>query len=252
MADQWRDALDQILESSHGRDATELMTELRKLAAVMGRSAGDALLDANTRFFDYRPALTQARHEMVVNNELGQIRCLRQSSTSFAKMVNAYLSGIYDRTGDLLDQLDLRNCRCVVVVGCGWIPATLFYFHDRTGIPELIGLDVTADAVATSNELARRLGYTRARTEVQDGGSYDYGRTQIVYIVNMVSSKSAVLSRIADTAPDDVQVIVGEPYSLGRLWSEAVEPTLDPRFEVASRGPERATLSRALLLRRKA
>lgn len=81
----------------------------------------------------------------------------------------------------------------------------------------------------------------------------------------MVTSKSAILSRIADTAPENVQVIVNEPYSLGVLWEEPVEPNLDPRFEVFARGKDwyadrspaigqgigRVALSHDIYLRRK-
>lgn len=240
---RWKEKLERILKSSQDRDPGELITDIRNLGAAMGHYAGEALLDANPEFLEYRPAIKRAFYEMIANNEISQTRKFlrrdRDNPTSFTGFANTHSLRVYNRSADMYDHLDFRGCRRIVMVGCGWMPSILFHVHDKTDIPELVGLDINPSAIATSNELAKRLGYARVRTELQNGLSYDYSKTQIVYIVGMVSEmKSAVVSRIADTAPRNVQVLVNEPYSLGRLWHEAVEDVLDHRFEVIGRGPD--------------
>jgi hypothetical protein len=229
--------------------------DIRSLAAAMGQTNAELLLNQNPELLEYRPALRQAHYEIYARHEIAQARQLLQQNwdgpPSFTERANSVSVRVYNRAGDMFGHLDFRNCRRVVLVGCGWVPVTLFYFSDNTDVSELVGLDVNPDAIAAANELARHLGYGRVTAELQNGASYNYGETPIVYVVGMTSPKAAVLSRIADTAPDNVQVIVGEPYSLGLLWGEALGPTLDPRFEVIARGPERAVLSRDLYLRRR-
>jgi hypothetical protein len=252
MSTQLRDDLERILGSPQ-RDPDDVIRDLWALCPTLDVESAEFLLTAEPDFLDHRPSLTQAFHEMVVAQEISQSRQLLErelnGSQSFAEIATAISLYSYNRSADMFGYLDFRECRRMVLVGCGWVPATLFYLHHKTDISELVGLDILPDAVATANDLARRLGYRRVRAELRNGSSYDYGQTQIVYIVGMVGeTKSAVLSRIADTAPDNVQVMLNEPYSLGRLWSQSVEPSLDDRFYVATRGPGRAT-RRDLLLK---
>jgi hypothetical protein len=254
--DQWKEKLNRILKSSQGRDLAEVISDIRDLGAAMGQNAGEALLDANPEFLEYRPALQRAFYDYVIKNEISQTRQILQQdwngSASFTEvspdflvdeagfhLANSLSRLIFNRSIDMYDHLDFRGCSRMVLVGCGWMPATLFHVHDKTDVPELVGLDIVPDAIATSNELAKHLGYVRVRTELQDARSYDYSQSQIVYIVGMISEmKSTILSRIADTAPDNVQVLVNEPYSLAQLWEEPAEPSLDPRFEVIGKGKD--------------
>jgi hypothetical protein len=67
----------------------------------------------------------------------------------------------------------------------------------------------------------------------------------------MVSPKAAVVSRIADTAPDEVQIVLWEPYSLGRLWAESAERTLDPRLEITGRTSISRNMTRDVFVRRR-
>ena len=158
----------------------------------------------------------------------------------------------YNRSDDMFEKLNFRDCRLLAMVGCGRIPFTIFNVHDKTKIPEIIGLDILPEAINTASRLVSRLGYGRVRFELRDGRSYDYGQTQIVYVAAIVSPKSAVMSRIADTAPDDVQIVVREPFSLARLWLESIEHSLDPRLEITSMGPKSPTMNRDVYLRRRA
>jgi hypothetical protein len=129
------------------------------------------------------------------------------------------------------------------MVGCGPMPATVLHVHDRTDVPEIVGLDVVAEAVVTARELTKRLGYSRARIEHSDGRSYDFGGAEIVFVANMVVGKPSILSRIADTAPEDVRLIVRDSYSLGRLYAENAASQLDPRYEVVGEGGRDRTVA---------
>ena len=157
----------------------------------------------------------------------------------------------YNRVREMFDRVDFSGCRQFVMVGCGRLPVTMFHVHDRTESTDIVGLDVVPEAVDTAREIAARFGYARVGTELCEGQAYDYRDAQIVFITNMISSKAAVLSRIAETAPPEVRIIVREPYSLRRLWSESGERSLDPRLEITGRGSNNATLSRDVYLKRR-
>ena len=68
---------------------------------------------------------------------------------------------------------------------------------------------------------------------------------------SMVRPKAATVTRILDTAPEEVQIVIREPVGFGRLWNESAEWGLDPRLEVAGYGPAGRTLSRNLFVRRR-
>jgi hypothetical protein len=138
-----------------------------------------------------------------------------------------------------------------VMVGCGGRPFTMFRIHDQTAVPEIIGLDIVPEAVETANRLAAKLGYERMRAELCDGCEYDYSEAQVVYVASMVSPKAAVVSRIAETAPENVQIVLWEPVSLGRLWAENAERTLDQRLEVTGRTSIWRNLTRDVFVRRR-
>ena len=152
---------------------------------------------------------------------------------------------------EVFDHVDFRNCRRAVMVGCGGRPFTMFRIHDQTAVPEIVGLDIVPEAVDTANKLAAELGYGRMHAELCDGCDYDYSNAQMVYVASMVSPKAAVVARIADTASDDVQIVLWEPYSLGRLWAESAERTLDPRLEVTGRTSVSRNMTRDVFVRRR-
>jgi hypothetical protein len=240
---EWKKELEQILESSPNRMPAEVINEIRDIGSVMGPDAGTALLNACPELLENRAALRKAYHEYAIANEVLQTRQILQQDwdgqVSFVEVANSLSWRIYNRSVDMFEHLEFHGCHRMVLVGCGWMPATLYHVHDKTEVPELVGLDVVPEAVATANELSKHLGYARVRCEIQDGRLYDYSAAQIVYVVGMVSEmKPAILSRIATTAPDNVQVVINEPYSLGLLWEEPALANLDSRFEVTGKGPD--------------
>lgn len=252
----WAAAVSAVAESIQNRDPADVIRDLCNLAHAMGEEAADALLDANPALYRHVPALTHTFHERVVRKEIAESeRLLRQTwagPVSFVDVAGPAVLHTYNRVREMFDRVDFRACRCFVMVGCGRLPVTMFHVHDRAETPEIVGLDIVPDAIETAGRIAARFGYGRIRAVLCDGQAYDYAQAQIVFITNMIASKAAVLSRIADTAPPDVRVIVRDPYSLRRLWSEDGERSLDPRLEIIGRGTAHPTLSRDVYLKRRA
>lgn len=146
------------------------------------------------------------------------------------------------------------NAGRLVMVGCGPNPSTILHAYDKVRIPEIVGLDTLPFAIETTRLLIERLRLTGVQAELCDGRAFDYSGAEVVFIANMMSPKAAVLSRIADTAPANVQVVLRDPYSFGRLWAERGQEDLDPRLEVVATGwpSDGVALSRDLFIRRRA
>lgn len=251
----WKLEIERLAGSCGDRQPGEVIDDLCALARVMGDEAAEALLDSHPDLFQCVPALTQAFHQHVASKEIGEAGRLLHDLTGepvpFATVASAATLHSYNRVHEMFDRLNFQNCRRFVMVGCGWLPETLFHVQDRTQVPEIVGIDIAPEAVATANEVATRLGYMRVRAEHADGCSYDYGGTQIIFVTNMVSGKHGVLSRIAATAPENVQIVLREPYSLRRLWSESGTHALDPQLEIAGLGSGSPTLARDVYVKRR-
>lgn len=254
----WKEDLERLLNSSLDRNPGDLITDLCDLASAMGYDDAEALLDAHPSFFDHAPALTRRNYQRVLTKDTAEAQHILQQDivkpTPFRDVASKAVAVTYDRVGDMFDQIEFSDCHRLVMVGCGSVPTTIFHIHDKTTIPEIVGLDIVPEAIEMSRTLTEWLGYSRVRTELHNGLSYDYSQAQIVFVANMVSPKASVVSRIADTAPDNVQIIVREPMSLGRLWAEGVDKNLDPRLEVTRKGRAGGfgAVSRDLYLKRRA
>ncbi len=225
--------LEKLLASSKNRNPGELIPEIRQFAEAVGEAACEALLASTPDIFKYAPALTRANYQRVLEGNITESNRLLQVGPDKPPVIGDVLSDFdrryYDRAGESFKNVDLRKCIRLVMVGCGPCPTTIFHIFDRTAIPDIIGLDVVPDAIETARALTRRFGLSRVRLEVCDGQEFDYDGAQLVFISNMVSPKAGVLSRIADTAPAEVQIILRDPYSLGLLLAESGQRNLDPR-----------------------
>ena len=257
----WKHELEQILSSLQGRTPTELINAIRDLGIAMGHDTGEALLETYPELLSHRPALTAAFGKMVQAQDAAEIKQMLDRDLSGPASFGQIAAGktsigvlssrdAYNRLNEVFDHVDFGSCRRAVMVGCGGRPFTMFRIHDQTVVPEIIGLDIVPEAVETANRLAAKLGYVRMRAELCDGCDYDYGEAQVVYVASMVSPKAAVVSRIADTAPEDVQIVLWEPVSLGRLWAESAETTLDPRLEVTGRTSIHRNMTRDVFVAR--
>jgi hypothetical protein len=252
---EWKSKLERLLRSADDRNADTLINEICDLAAEMGDSAAEALLERHPDLFELTKPLAQARLRSLHAIEVTEAEYLFaqrfEKPVSFAEVASPYGVEVYRHLGSMFDLVDFYDCRRVVMVGCGRVPYTSFYIHDHADVPEIVGIDTEADAVEMANALAARLGYPRFRAEVGDGCSYDYSEAQVVFTTSYVSRKAAMLSRIADTAPENVQIAAREPYSLGRLWAESYRIEAEPRLELVTRGSGWSHLSRGLYLRRR-
>ena len=250
----WQVALERILDAPPERGILELIREIGDFAAEIGYDNGDALLEACPELFHYRPALGREFYETIVGREIAEANRILAADiaapVSFRAVAAPPSVIAYDRIGDAVANVDFSRCRRLVMVGCGWRPITMFHLHDHTSVTEIIGLDIVPDAVKTATALTAKLGYDRMRAELCDGGSYDYSGVQRVYIASMVAGKAAVFARILETAPEDVQIVLWDLVSLGRLMIESAERHLDPRLEVTGHGTI-SWLSRDVFIRRR-
>lgn len=252
--DYWWGRLEPILASSEGRDADELITEICDLGAEIGNDAGEALLEAHPELFEYKPTLIKVFEQMVIEKDavMAKLWLDREfdGPVSYLDVADDYAKSVYKRPSATFDHVNFRECARAVMIGCGPNPFTIVHIHDMTEVPEIIGLDIVPEAVATTNALADKLGYDRMRAELCDGCDYDFSEAQVIYVASMLARKAAVLSRIIATAPDNVQIVVREPCSIGRLWSESVVHSIDERMEIFNYGPVSRTLTRDVFMRR--
>lgn len=247
-----------IIASLHDHDADEVFQRLCRHAEKIDVGTAEALARRHPDHFAFLPKLAAADYRRILRKDIAETgRLLGQewdTPMAFTKVASAPALALYERVSDMFDHVDFSDCRRVAVVGCGMLPATMFHIHDRFDVGEIIGLDVVPESVETANALADKLGYERMRVELCDGCEFDYGTAQVVFVARMIRSKQAVLARIADTAPCGVQIVMRDPLSVGRLWTEDGEADLDPRLEVVTKGPPSGfgALSHNLYLRNRA
>jgi len=137
----------------------------------------------------------------------------------------------------MFDQVDLSACREFTMVGSGPLPVTLLHVADRTDVPHIVGLDVDESAVSLATELCDRLGYARIELQVRDGRDHDYGRSDVVYVANLISPKSEVLARITETVRPGTAVVVREPFGAGVLFAECGVGPACRRLAAVAVGP---------------
>lgn len=157
----------------------------------------------------------------------------------------------YRRVEDMFEHVAFGRCRHMVSVGCGPLPVTALHVIERTSVQQCLLLDELPEPVRTCQALIQRFGWHRLQARVARGEEHDYADAQVVFIANAVRPKAATLGRVLATAAEDVQIVLREPWSLGRLWTERGEDALDARVEVVARGPASRHLSRDLFLRRR-
>lgn len=189
--------------------------------------------------FDYESA---ARKKLT--NLMGVHACSFKDATTF--LGNA----AYDRANEIYDHVVFDDTKKFVIVGCGQLPFTAFHAHDHTRNAEIVAIDICDDAIESVNQLAFHFKMDRLKAQKATGENFDYDQAGIVYIANMVSPKSDVLKRIAMTSSTDVRVVLRDPYSIGRLWSERGIDALHPHFAVTGYGEGANYKSRHVFLQR--
>jgi len=105
------------------------------------------------------------------------------------RLMSGFGRNTYERVQDLCQMVDFSDCQRCVMVGCGALPATLFYLYDRYPKLEYIGIDIDSVAISTAKETLCLLGIEKICLVEADGSEFDYVEAGLVYIANQVSLK---------------------------------------------------------------
>ena len=242
------------MNNSSAATAPKLVDKTISLNNEMGTDEAEKLLVSHPEIFDFSPTLTEGYYNLVLAQERDEFTRIENleltPSAAFADIIESSGRQSYNRVSDIFDWLDFANCKRMTMIGCGQLPVTAFHVHDRTNIEEIVSIDVRQEAIDSVTYLSAKLGMNRIRPQLGDGAAVDYKGSQIVYVANMVRGKDAVLRRIRDTAPADVQIVIREPVGFGQLWTDRLRDTATLGFKVADRGPVFKYLSQDHLITR--
>lgn len=139
----------------------------------------------------------------------------------------------YEAYSTFYKNLELKDIKKMVMVGCGPLPNTIMYFYENTKIPEIIGLDNNQEAVFMAGTMLKGLECSGVKLRHMDGTKYDYSEADVITIANFVSPKNKVLNRIASTCKDSAQIVVESPRFLNSMiFDKIVKEKLHPRLKV--------------------
>lgn len=248
--------LRKILESHDGAITFDLIRSIAALATSCGIETTEHVLDVAPDLMVHSPMIKAVHHQSIIANQAtiarGLLAQAPEQGISVRRDGTDNTRAVYDRTREVFERIDFGKCRRFVMIGCGQVPTTLLHVHDRTEVPELVGLDIRPEATETVRALAARFALPRIAAECTDGKDYDFSAADVVYVANMVEPKQDVLAQIVDTTRPHVDIVVREPFGIARLWSDCAEDTLDPRLAVTGRGfVDDQTLTRDVFLRRR-
>ena len=247
--------IENLFEASGPEDSRGVVDALVEIGKEMGPMDGTRFISHHPHLLGFRGVAGAHYENLILKSEQAEAETLLAAEAGdgfdFTGLAGVFGKRTYDRVRDMFDHVDFSACRRFVLVGCGALPATMFHVHDMTDVPEILGLDTRAQAIEALKRITRKFGLTRIRPVLGSGEEFDFQGSGVVYVANMVSPKKRVLERIVATAPENVQIVLRDPYSLGRLLTERGTERLDPRLEVVCEGkPEPAYLSRNVFLRR--
>ncbi len=138
----------------------------------------------------------------------------------------------YARIEDAVNLADLSNCQSYVMLGCGKVPSSMFYVHDWTDIPRIVGVDNNEEAVIKATQICRKFGLDRISIEQADAGSFDLSSFDAIYWGQFCTPRKKVMENIIKTAKKNCKIILREPFHTGTLGTESILPSLDPRLEI--------------------
>ena len=254
--DAWDAEVAKCLAQRRDVPPAQVVRALAELARSVPQDRGDAWFDRNPGWRELREEVMALYYSHILANEHGEAQRLLASGagpgTGFRAVAGEAGRVAYDRVSDMFRHVDFSRCRRFAMVGCGPLPVTALHVMERAGVQECIVLDVSPTAVETVEALRRKFGWNALQPRVCSGESFDYAAADVVYVANMVRGKLATALRALATAPAGVQLVVREPYSLGRLWAEKAEDGLAGRAEVHAYGAVSGHLSRDVFMRRSA
>ncbi|MGH9550309.1 MAG: hypothetical protein ACRD3W_13085, partial [Terriglobales bacterium] len=141
----------------------------------------------------------------------------------------------YSRMADVLKLVDFSSCKSYIIAGCGKLPASLFYLHDFTNVPRLVGIDNDRAAFEGACEIVNHFGL-QDRIEIRhaDGADFDYSEFDVIYWGPFANPRLKVMESLLATAKKDSVIILRDPFHTGTLSNDRVLESLDARFEVCS------------------
>ncbi len=154
----------------------------------------------------------------------------------------------YDRVSEIFDSLTLEENMKVVMVGCGQLPVTAIHFAEKSKVREIVCLDVVETAISSAEQIIQKLGLENIKFRLCSGTEYDFGDSDVIYVANMVRPKIDVMKQIVRTAKKRPQLILREPYGLGRMWADQCAPLLGDELGIKAYGPGSRYLSRDMHL----
>jgi SAM-dependent methyltransferase len=250
--DAWGLRLEQALSTTGGASTEPGIGQLVALASELA-DAGEAHLDANPSLLRHAPRLRAAYQGYIADMEQRAAASLLDLATSpggFAERTDDGGRAAYRRVDDLFERIDFRPARRFVMVGCGRFPATALQAAERFPGLAIVALDTDDEALGSARTLAAALGLANLDFRHEDGARHDFGAADIAFVANMVSPKRDTVARALATGGPGLQLVVREPYGLGRLWADRAEDSLGEGAQVAARGPGSPYLSRNVFLTR--
>jgi len=246
--------IQELIESSKSDDWKHVMEMLLEIGSRMGPEEGDHLIDNYPNLLEYHNIAAKHYETYILKAEDEEVNKLLQTINgnvfNFTNFAGLFGKQAYDRVNDMFNYIDFSSCQRFVLVGCGALPVTIFQVHDNTTTPDIIGLDIRTEAIETLEMIVEKFDLKRVQPIQCSGQEFDYNDVDVVYIANLVTPKEQVLERIATTASKNVQIIMRDPYSIGRLWTEHGTEKLDSKFEIIAYGkPGPAYFSRDVFLR---
>ncbi|GAA2139247.1 hypothetical protein GCM10009760_21250 [Kitasatospora kazusensis] len=245
-----------LLDASDAPDAESAMGELWRLCVSVRDSE---LVDALERSPGYRALRAFFSVRWAAHVRQAEFRCSlslpvsEPAADAPRRLPRSVLAEEgYRGVADELSLLGPHRVRDAAVIGCGPFPESLVGLQTCglvTGV--VTGVDRDVAAARLAEQVARRYGPRPAglRTVATDGGSFDFGRSELVLLVNGLAHKAELLERIRQTAPPGVLVLLRNPRLLGRLLYESAHPTTADGWRVIAQ-VDPTLLSRTLLLER--
>ncbi len=228
-----------ILESSQFETAHTVMKSLLSIGGRMSPEEGDQFITENSNLLEYKHIASKVYESYIFNLELldaNRLLNAEKSGLSFINSVSDFGKTAHDRVRDMFEHIDFDICKCFVLVGCGSLPVTMFNVYNRTEVPKIVGLDTRSSAIELTQRAFDKYGLERMTSVMCVGQEYDFSGANVIYVANMISPKKKVIDRIVETALPGSQIILRDPYSIGRLWAEAGVDDLNEKCKIVGYG----------------
>ncbi|MEZ5734582.1 MAG: hypothetical protein R3E09_02060 [Novosphingobium sp.] len=248
----WRDELAALMDVIETKDPKAAINEIVDLSASVPEEEAGTFFREDSAAGHYAVVARQVYSEYILRMEnaaLDNILAMEiRSGMQFGQVADPEAKMAFDRVADIFERLILEPDMRFVMIGCGQLPVTAIHVIERAGCANVICMDVVERAIDASERLKAIFGWPSLHPVHCDGKDFDFGNADVVYIANMVRPKGAVIEQVARTAPPGCQIVVREPYGLGRLWADLGEASLPESLFVSSYGNGSRYLSRDAFL----